>query len=46
MMEGQGYMTWPDGSYYKGGFRENRKSGYGIYYSSGIIFEGDFQNDS
>ncbi|MDD1780499.1 hypothetical protein LRP49_04720 [Enterovibrio sp. ZSDZ35] len=30
MLNGQGEITFPDGSTYKGGFKDNRRSGFGI----------------
>ena len=30
-MHGNGWMTWPDGRFYKGGFSEDRKSGEGTF---------------
>lgn len=32
-MNGTGKLTWPDGSYYEGEVRDNRKHGQGTYYS-------------
>jgi MORN repeat len=30
-MDGEGVFTWPDGRKYKGGYRDDKKEGYGVF---------------
>ena len=30
-MEGEGEFLWPDGRRYQGGYRDDKKEGYGIF---------------
>lgn len=44
-MNGYGEFYWPDGSFYKGEYKNNMKHGKGILKDKkGIIYEGDFSN--
>ena len=46
MKHGRGMQIWPDGSYYKGYWDNNKAEGKGIFiHSSGDIYEGDWHNN-
>lgn len=46
MYNGQGYLLYADGNYYKGAFVEGKRSGYGILQcTNGDRYEGNFLND-
>ena len=38
-------MTWPDGRYYSGMFRNDKKHGYGEFkYKNGKTYKGEWEN--
>lgn len=42
----KGKETWPDGSYYKGGFKAGKKSGFGKFiWADNSYYEGQFQEN-
>jgi hypothetical protein len=44
-MHGKGVYTWPDGSVYRGCYKNNIKEGYGEFQkSNGKLFKGNFIN--
>ena len=44
--EGQGKITYPDGSTYVGDFKNNKREGKGdLHYSNGAYYSGDWFND-
>jgi hypothetical protein len=44
--DGQGKMTWPDGSFYEGTWKNNLRDGLGQYMlSSGYVYKGQWKND-
>lgn len=46
MRHGQGRMEWPqEGSYYEGGWENNRASGQGTYQQGGALYVGLFKNN-
>jgi hypothetical protein len=39
-------MTWPDGSFYEGTWKNNLRDGLGQYMlSSGYVYKGQWKND-
>ena len=43
-MHGFGIITWPDGKFYEGEFIDDRKEGFGVYYSKKKIYMGMWKN--
>ena len=45
-MHGKGIFTWPDGRRYEGNYKDDKKSGFGIYTwkKEGKKYEGEWQN--
>ena len=45
--QGEGTMTWPDGSTYTGSWKNSKRNGHGVlhYGSDGSYYEGEFKND-
>lgn len=45
-MKGKGTYYYPDGSVYKGEWKDGKHHGYGTYeFSNGTIYEGEWQNN-
>ena len=39
-------MRWPDGSYYKGEFKGNKKQGHGVFtFADGSMYDGPWEDD-
>ncbi|MCS5624183.1 MAG: hypothetical protein NZ735_09505 [Candidatus Marinimicrobia bacterium] len=38
-------MTYKDGSYYKGQWKDGKRDGHGKYYKNGEFYEGNWKND-
>ena len=43
-MHGFGIITWPDGKFYEGEFKEDKKEGFGVFYSQRKIYMGMWKN--
>ena len=39
-------MTWQDGSYYTGEFKDNKKQGQGVFtFNDGSVYDGPWEDD-
>ena len=45
-MHGCGIITWPDGKFYEGEFCEDKKEGFGVFYSHKKVYLGMWKNSS
>lgn len=46
MRDGKGTHSWPDGSYYKGEWLEDKANGFGkLEHAQGDFYEGQWKND-
>jgi hypothetical protein len=43
-MHGKGKFTWPDGKFYEGEYKNDKKDGYGKYFWEGKSYEGTWLN--
>ena len=43
-MHGYGIISWPDGKFFEGEFYEDKKEGFGVYYSNKKIYIGMWKN--